>query len=115
MVYLLKPILILKMPFPMAQICCTWTDGRLCYKTCAFLKRQLLKLTKHRERLKFLIIFEFIPPLFFTNMKIKSFLAKPYAGVVANRLKKSMHTALADQQSILQQLLKQGNKTKFGK
>lgn len=47
-------------------------------------------------------------------MKIKSFLAKPYAAIVANRVKKSVHTAVADQQNILLQLLKQGAKTRFG-
>lgn len=48
-------------------------------------------------------------------MKIKSFLAKPYAAVVHKRIQKSMYTAITDQQSILQQLLKQGVKTVFGK
>lgn len=47
-------------------------------------------------------------------MKIKSFLAKPYAAVVHKRVQKSMHTAWTDQQSILQHLLKQGSKTLFG-
>ncbi len=48
-------------------------------------------------------------------MKIKSFLAKPYASVVHKRIQKSMHTAVADQQNILQQLLKHGSRTIFGK
>lgn len=48
-------------------------------------------------------------------MKIKSFLAKPYASVVYKRIQKSMQTAVTDQQQILQQLLKQGTKTVFGK
>ena len=48
-------------------------------------------------------------------MKIKSFLAKPYAAIVNSRIKKNMATALADQQTILQQLLKTGTKTVFGK
>ncbi len=48
-------------------------------------------------------------------MKIKSFLAKPYAAIVNSRIKKNMATALADQQAILQQLLKTGTKTVFGK
>jgi hypothetical protein len=47
-------------------------------------------------------------------MKIKSFLAKPYASVVHKRVQKSMQTAVADQQHILQQLLKHGAKTTFG-
>ena len=41
-------------------------------------------------------------------MKIKSFLAKPYASVVHKRIQKSMQTAVADQQNILQSLLKTG-------
>lgn len=48
-------------------------------------------------------------------MKIKSFLAKPYASIVYNRIRKGMATALADQQAILQQLLKAGGRTSFGK
>jgi len=48
-------------------------------------------------------------------MKIKSFLAKPYASIVYNRVRKGLGTALADQQAILQQLLKVGNRTVFGK
>jgi len=47
-------------------------------------------------------------------MKIKSFLAKPYASVVHKRIQKSMQTAVADQQQIFQQLLKQGAATVFG-
>jgi hypothetical protein len=48
-------------------------------------------------------------------MKIKSFLAKPYASIVYNRVRKGLGTAVADQQAILQQLLKVGNRTVFGK
>ena len=48
-------------------------------------------------------------------MKIKSFLAKPYAAVVHKRIQKSMQTAVADQQNILQHLLKSSNGTLFGK
>lgn len=47
-------------------------------------------------------------------MKIKSFLAKPYASVVHKRVQKTMQTAVSDQQNILQHLLKQGAKTIFG-
>lgn len=47
-------------------------------------------------------------------MKIKSFLAKPYASIVHARVRKGMATAVADQQAILQYLLKQGSKTEFG-
>lgn len=48
-------------------------------------------------------------------MKIKAFLAKPYASIVHSRLRKGMTTAVADQQAILQQLLKYGGNTIFGK
>lgn len=48
-------------------------------------------------------------------MKIKSFLAKPYAAIVNSRIKKNMASALANQQAILQYLLKTGTKTIFGK
>ena len=48
-------------------------------------------------------------------MKIKSFLAKPYAAVVYKRLRKSMQTALTDQQAIFQNLMKAGVATQFGK
>lgn len=48
-------------------------------------------------------------------MKIKSFLARPYAAIVQKRIRKGMMTAVADQQAILQQLLKAGAVTSFGK
>jgi GH3 auxin-responsive promoter len=48
-------------------------------------------------------------------MKIKSFLAKPYASIVSNRIKKGMATAVADQQALMQQLIKVGGKTIFGR
>ncbi len=48
-------------------------------------------------------------------MKIKSFLAKPYATVVHKKVRKGMHTAVADQQAIMQMLLKHGGGTQFGK
>lgn len=48
-------------------------------------------------------------------MKLKSFLARPYASIVHSRIKKGMTTAVADQQTILQQLLKTGSHTLFGK
>ncbi|MBL7719736.1 MAG: GH3 auxin-responsive promoter family protein [Flavipsychrobacter sp.] len=47
-------------------------------------------------------------------MKIKSFLAKPYASIVHNRIKKGMATAVADQQATLQYLLKTGGRTTIG-
>jgi hypothetical protein len=48
-------------------------------------------------------------------MKLKSLLARPYASIVSSRIKKSMMNAIADQQSILQQLIKKGKSTQFGK
>lgn len=48
-------------------------------------------------------------------MKLKSFLAKPYAAIIHNRIRKGMATAVADQQNIFQQLLKVGSRTTFGK
>ncbi len=48
-------------------------------------------------------------------MKIKSFLAKPYASIVHSRIRKGMATAVTDQQNILQQLIKYGGRTLFGK
>ena len=49
------------------------------------------------------------------QMKIKSFLAKPYASIVHNRTRKGMATAVADQEAVLQYLLKHGTKTVFGR
>lgn len=48
-------------------------------------------------------------------MKIKSILAKPYAAVIYKRLKKSMLSAVEDQQLIFESLLKTGAGTCFGK
>ncbi len=48
-------------------------------------------------------------------MKIKSFLAKPYASIIHKRIRKEMMTAIGDQEQILKQLLKVGVKTSFGK
>jgi len=48
-------------------------------------------------------------------MKIKSFLAKSYASIVHSRVRKEMATAVADQQAVLQYLLKYGSRTSFGK
>ncbi len=47
-------------------------------------------------------------------MKIKSFLAKPYASLIHGRILKSRTTAVADQQAIMQYLVKQGSRTAFG-
>jgi hypothetical protein len=49
------------------------------------------------------------------KMKIKSFLAKPYAIYVNKQIKKSMLTAVADQESIFNSLIKTASKTEFGK
>src|SRR5690606_21193026 len=48
-------------------------------------------------------------------MKIKSFLAKPYANVISKRVRKSMLTAVEDQQKIFDALVKSGSRTIFGK
>ena len=48
-------------------------------------------------------------------IKIKSFLAKPFANYIYKQTKKGMATALADQQQLFLQLLKTGVKTEFGK
>jgi len=48
-------------------------------------------------------------------MKIKSYLAKPFASLVYNRLQRSMQTALSDQDKILKDLLKKGSRSDFGK
>ncbi len=48
-------------------------------------------------------------------MKIKSFLARPYASIVHSRVRKGMLTAVADQDRILQYLLKTAAGTVFGK
>ena len=48
-------------------------------------------------------------------MKIKSFLAKPFANYIYRQIKKGMTTAVTDQQQIFQQLVKSAAKTEFGK
>lgn len=48
-------------------------------------------------------------------MKLKSFLAKPFAGYVFRQVKKGMATAIADQENIFDQLIKTGSRTQFGK
>ena len=49
------------------------------------------------------------------RMKIKSYLAKPFAAIVHGRIKRAMRTALADQDKILSYLIQQARKTDFGK
>ena len=48
-------------------------------------------------------------------MKIKSFLAKPFANYIYKQVKKGMETAVQDQQSIFNHLVKDAAKTEFGK
>ncbi|MEO6584216.1 MAG: GH3 auxin-responsive promoter family protein [Ferruginibacter sp.] len=47
-------------------------------------------------------------------MKIKSLLAKPFASYIYRQIKKSMATAVADQQDIFNSLIKSAAKTNFG-
>jgi len=48
-------------------------------------------------------------------MKIKSFLAKPFASYIYKQIKKGMETAVEDQQGVFTQLIKAAAKTEFGK
>ena len=48
-------------------------------------------------------------------MKIKSFLAKPFASYIYNKIRRGTTTALADQDVILKDLLSNGKTTEFGK
>ncbi|MCC7401912.1 MAG: GH3 auxin-responsive promoter family protein [Chitinophagaceae bacterium] len=48
-------------------------------------------------------------------MKIKSFLAKPFASYIYKGIRKSMETAVDDQEAILHSLIKTGRTTEFGK
>ncbi len=48
-------------------------------------------------------------------MKIKSFLAKPFASYIYKGIRKGMATAVADQENILKTLIKIGRTTEFGK
>lgn len=48
-------------------------------------------------------------------MKLKSLLAKPFASIVANKIRKEMQRAVEDQEAILEELIKTGRKTDFGK
>jgi hypothetical protein len=48
-------------------------------------------------------------------MKIKSFLAKPFASYIYKGIRKGMATAIADQENILKTLIKVGRTTEFGK
>src|SRR4051812_44079276 len=46
-------------------------------------------------------------------MKIKSFLARPYAAIVSKQVRKSAATAISDQERVLQDLLKGARSTVF--
>jgi len=48
-------------------------------------------------------------------MNFKSFLAKPFANIVHNKVQKNMQSAVDDQQTILKELVKAGKSTLFGK
>jgi hypothetical protein len=48
-------------------------------------------------------------------MKIKSFLARPFAAYIYKGIRKGMATAVADQENILKSLIKVGKTTEFGK
>lgn len=48
-------------------------------------------------------------------MKIKSFLAKPFASYIYRSIRKDIGSALEDQENILKTLLKKGSKTAFGR
>lgn len=48
-------------------------------------------------------------------MKLKSFLAKPYAAIINKKILKSIHSALEDQKNIFEKLIKQAQHTQFGK
>lgn len=48
-------------------------------------------------------------------MSIKSSLAKPFANYIFNKIQKGIATAVQDQEAILQQLIKVGKNTQFGK
>ncbi len=48
-------------------------------------------------------------------MKIKSFLAKPFAAYIYKGIRKNMLTAVEDQESILKHLVKTGRITEYGK
>ena len=48
-------------------------------------------------------------------MKIKSVLAKPFAGYIYKTIQKNKLTAVPDQEQILKQLIKVGRGTDYGK
>jgi hypothetical protein len=48
-------------------------------------------------------------------MKIKSYLAKPFAGIIQRKIQRAMHTARQDQHKIMTELIKKGADAEFGK
>lgn len=48
-------------------------------------------------------------------MKFKSFLAKPFASYIYNKIRKGISTAVEDQDDVLKHLIKTGKTTEFGK
>jgi len=48
-------------------------------------------------------------------MKIKSYLAKPFAGIIQRKIQRAMHTAMQDQHKIMTDLIKKGAEAEFGK
>jgi len=58
---------------------------------------------------------EKVSHLFAESMKIKSFLAKPFASYIYKGIRKGMTTAIPDQENILKNLIKVGRNTEFGK
>ncbi|MFM1963683.1 MAG: hypothetical protein RLZZ172_2528 [Bacteroidota bacterium] len=48
-------------------------------------------------------------------MKIKSYLAKPFAGIIQRKIQRVMHTARQDQHKIMTDLIKKGAEAEFGK
>ena len=60
----------------------------------------------------FVVLYEFSIA---ESMKIKSFLARPFAAYIYKGIRKGMTTAVSDQENILKSLLKVGKNTEFGK
>jgi hypothetical protein len=58
---------------------------------------------------------QYLRSRFSLAMKIKSFLAKPFASYIYAKIRKGTGTALQDQDAILKELLKVGKTTEFGK
>lgn len=63
-------------------------------------------------RLSFILLF---PVVINEIMKIKSFLARPFASYIYKGIRRSIETAVADQENILRSMIKTGRKTEIGK